>query len=70
LEFCETNFRILLPQIINSLKVVCFIIEVFVLLSVQEKEKDHEYWPTVDVHDHIGKSRPNAPADEEASFKL
>jgi hypothetical protein len=40
------------------------------LLSVQEKEKDHEYWPTVDVHDHIGKSRPNAPADEEASFNL
>jgi len=41
------------------------------LLFVQEKEKDHEYWPTVDAHDHItGKSRSNASADEEASFKL
>jgi hypothetical protein len=39
------------------------------LLFVQEKEKDHEYWPAVDTHDHItGKSRSNA--DEEASFKL
>lgn len=35
-------------------------------LVPSEKEKDHEYWPTVDVHDHItGKSRSNASADEE-----
>lgn len=35
-------------------------------LVPSEKEKGHEYWPTVDVHDHItGKSRSNASADEE-----
>jgi len=35
-------------------------------LVPSEKEKDHEYWPTIDAHDHItGKSRSNASADEE-----
>jgi hypothetical protein len=41
------------------------------LLFLQEKEKDHEYWPPVDTRDHIlGKPRSNASADEEVSFKL
>ncbi|PNF42338.1 hypothetical protein B7P43_G03672 [Cryptotermes secundus] len=35
-------------------------------LAPSEKEKDHEYWPPVDAHDHIsGKPRSNASADEE-----
>lgn len=41
------------------------------LMFLQEKEKDHEYWPPVDTRDHIlGKPRSNASADEEVSFKL
>lgn len=48
-----------------------FTTKILMLLFVQEKEKDHEYWPAVDAHDHItGKSRSNASADEEASLKL
>jgi hypothetical protein len=64
-------FAILLSQIIpNSLKISnAFSHRIYDVLFLQEKEKDHEYWPPVDVHDHIaGKPRSNASADEEVSL--